>query len=61
VCISGIEFYTRCKVFSSLRVYFLYRFWIGFIIFIVLMDIAHAAFLQLPVCQEAPWDAVEAL
>jgi len=32
----------------------------GFILFIVLWDIAHAAFLQLLACKEPPCDGVEA-
>jgi len=50
----------RCKVFESLRVYFIYGFCIGIILFIVLWDIVHAAFLQLMVCKEPPCDGVEA-
>jgi len=34
--ISGIDYYTCHEVFESLRVYFLYGFCIGFILFIVL-------------------------
>jgi len=29
--ISGIDYYTRCKVFGLLRVFSIYGFWIGFI------------------------------
>jgi len=58
--ISGIDYYTRREVFESLRVYFLYGFCIGCILFIVLWDIAHAAFLQLLACKEPPCDGVEA-
>jgi len=46
--ISGIDYYTRCQVIGSLRVHFMHRFCIGFILFIVLWDITHAAFLQPP-------------
>jgi len=58
--ISGFDFYTRREVFESLRVYFLYGFCIGFILFIVLWDIAHTASLQLLACKEPPGDGVEA-
>jgi len=58
--ISGIDNYTRCEDFSSLRVYFICGFWIGFVVFIVLWDIAHVAFLQLLACKEPPCDGVEA-
>jgi len=58
--ISGINYYTCCEVFGSRRVYFIYRFCIGFILFIVLWDIAHAVFLQLLACKEPPCDGVEA-
>jgi len=58
--ISGIDYYTRREVFGSLKVYFIYRFCIGFILFIVLWDIAHAVFLQLLACKEPPCDGVEA-
>ena len=56
----GIEYYTRRKVFGSLRVYFIYWFCVGFISFIVLWDITHAAFLQLLVCKELACEGVEA-
>jgi hypothetical protein len=47
--ISGIYYYTCCEVFGSLKVYFISGFSTGFIcngfsLFIVLWDIAHAAF-----------------
>jgi len=58
--ISGIDNYTRRKVFGSLRVYFIGRFCIGFILFIVFWDITHAAFLQLLVCKQPPSVDVEA-
>jgi len=58
--ISGIDYYTRGEVFGLLRVYFIYGFWIGFILFIVLWEIAHAAFLQLLACKEPLCDGVEA-
>jgi hypothetical protein len=46
--ISGIHYYTRPKVFGSLKVYFIYGFYagcifIGFNLFIVLWDNGHAA------------------
>jgi hypothetical protein len=65
VFILGIFYYTRRKVFGSLKVYFIYgcctgfRF-IDFTVFIVLCDITHAAFLQLLACKEPPCDGVEA-
>jgi hypothetical protein len=62
--ISGIYYYTRREVFGSLKVYFIYGFctgfiFIGFSLFIVLWDIAHAAFLQLLASKEPPCDGVE--
>jgi hypothetical protein len=62
---SGIYYYTRCEVFGSLKVYFIYGACTGFIfidfsLFIVLWDIGHAASLQLLRCQEPPCDDVEA-
>jgi hypothetical protein len=64
-CISGIYYYRRCEVFGSLKVYFIYGFctgfiFIGFSLFIVLWNIAHAAFLQLLACKEPPCDGVDA-
>jgi len=50
--LSAVDYYTRREVFELLRVYFLYGFCIGFILFMVLWDIAHAAFLQLLACKE---------
>jgi len=58
--ISGIDYYIRREVFKSLRVYLIYGFCIGFILFIVLWDIAHAAFLQLLACKEPLCDSVGA-
>ena len=60
LCISGIDYYTRHEVLGSLRVYFIYGICIGYILFIVLWDIVHAAFLQLLGCKEPPCDGVEA-
>ena len=40
--------------------YFIYGFCIGFILFIVVWDITHAAFLQLLACKECHCDGVEA-
>jgi len=60
LCTSGIDYFTCREVFESLRVYFLLGFCIGFILFIVLWDIAHAAFLQLLACKRPPCDGVEA-
>jgi len=34
VFISGIDYYTRCEVFGLLKVYFIYRFCIGFILLV---------------------------
>jgi uncharacterized membrane protein len=50
----------HCKVFGSLKVYFIYRSCIGFILFIVLWNIAYAVFLQLLACKVPPCDGVEA-
>jgi len=50
----------RCKVFGLLRVYFIYVFCIGHILFIVLWDIVHAAFLHLLAGKEHPLDGVVA-
>ena len=63
--ISGIDYYMCREVFGTLQVYFIYGFctgfiFIGFSLFIVLWDIAHAAFLQLLACKELPCDGVEA-
>jgi hypothetical protein len=63
-CISGIYYYSRREVSGSLKVYFIYGFsagfiFIGFSLFIVLWDIAHAAFLQLLAYKEPPCDGVE--
>jgi hypothetical protein len=59
--ITGIDYYTRRKVFGSLKVYFIYRFCTGFIVisfslFLVLWDIRHAVCLQLLACKEPPCD-----
>ena len=58
--ISGIEYYMRCEVCGSLWVYFIYGLCIDYILFIVLWDIVHAAFLQLLARMEPPCDGVEA-
>jgi len=63
--ISGIDYYMCREVCGLLRVYFylwvMYWFYfIGFIFFIVLWDIAHAAFLQLLACKEPSCDGIEA-
>jgi len=65
IFISGIDYYTRPKVFGSLKVFFIYGFFTGFIFIgfslcIVLWDIGHAACLQLLACKEPPSDDVEA-
>jgi len=60
LCISGIDYYTHREGFQWLRVSFIYGFCIGFILFIVLWDIMHAAVLQLLACKEPPCDGVEA-
>jgi hypothetical protein len=62
---SSIYYYTCREVFGSVKVYFIYGFctgwiFIGFSLFIVLWDIAHAAFLRLLACKEPPCDGVEA-
>jgi len=57
---SGIDYYTGRKVFGSLRVYLIYGFFIGFILLIVLWDIAHAESLQLLLFKKPPFDVVEA-
>jgi len=57
--ISGIHYYMCHEVFGLLRVYFIYGFGIGFILFIVLRDIAHTAFLQLLACKKPPCDGIE--
>jgi hypothetical protein len=51
--ISGIDDYVGRKVFIFLALDFICMFGIGFIRFIVLWDIVHAAFLQLLVCNES--------
>jgi len=58
--ISGIDNYTSHKVCGSLRVYFIGRFCICIILFIVFWDIAPAAFLQLLVYKQPPSVDVEA-
>ena len=58
--ISGIDYLTRREVFGLLRVFLIYGFCIGFILFIVLLDIAHGVFLQLLACKEPPSDGVGA-
>jgi len=58
--ISGSKYCTHREVFESLRVHFLHGFCICWILFIVLWDIAQAAFLQLLACKEPPCDGVEA-
>jgi len=60
VSISGIDYYRHHEVFRSLRVYSIYGFCIGFILFIVLWHIAHPVFLQLLACKEPPCEDVEA-
>jgi len=63
--ISGIHYYTCCKVFGSLKVYLIYGFctgliFIGFSLFIELWDIVHAEFLQLLAFKEPPCDGIAA-
>jgi len=58
--ISGIDYYTCCKLFGLLRVHCIYGLCIGLILLIVLWDIAHAVFFQLLACKEPPCVAVEA-
>ena len=50
----GIFYYTHREVFGSLRVYLIYEFCIGLILFIVLWYIAYAVFITLLVCKESP-------
>ena len=50
----GIEYYTRREVLGPLRVCFISAFGIESILFIVLRDIVHAAFLQLLACKAPP-------
>ena len=57
--VSSIDYYMCHEDFESLRVYSLYGFCIVYISFIVLWDIAHAAFLQHLACKESPCDGVE--
>jgi len=57
--ISDIDDCIGRKVFGFLTVDFVYRFCIGFIVFIVLWNIAHAVFLQLLACKESPCIVVE--
>jgi hypothetical protein len=58
--ISDIDHYTQWDVFGLLRVYLIHLFCIGLLSFIVLWDIAHAAFLQLLAWQDPPCDGVVA-
>jgi len=63
--ISSSYYYTRCEVFRLVKVYFIYEFctgfiFIGFSLFIVLWNIAHAAFLQLLACKKPYCDGVDA-
>jgi hypothetical protein len=51
ITVSGIDSYTHQKVFESLRVYLIDELSIMDILFIVLWDIVHAAFLQLLACK----------
>ena len=57
--ISGIDYYMHREVFGLLRVHFIYGFYIGLILIIVLWDIAHAAFLQLLACKVPSCDGVD--
>ena len=57
--ISVIDYYKCREVFGLLRVYSIGGFCVGFIVFIVLWDIVHAAFVQLLACRKPPWDGVE--
>jgi hypothetical protein len=58
--IAGVDYYMHREVIGLLRVYFISGFCIGYIVFIVLWDIAYAALLQLLACKEPPSDGVEA-
>ena len=55
----GIHYYTSCEVFGWLRDCFINGFCISNILFIVLCDIVHAAFLQLLARKELSSDGVE--
>jgi len=57
---SGIEYDTCREVFWSLSINFIYGFFLGLSWFIVLLDIAHAAFLQLRACKQPPCDGLQA-
>lgn len=57
--IAGNDYYLHHEGFELLRVYLIYGFSIGFILFIVLWNIAHAVFLQLLPCKDTPCDGVE--
>ena len=52
------RFLDRSRFILFIGLYWFY--FIGFILFIVLWDIAHAVFLQLLACKEPPCDGVEA-
>ena len=65
IFISGIYYDTRREVFVSLKIYFIYWFCTGFnflglILFIVLWNIVHAAFLKLLASKQPPCAGVEA-
>ena len=52
------RFLDRSRFILFIGLYWFY--FIGFILFIVLWDIAHEVFLQLLACKEPPCDGVEA-
>jgi hypothetical protein len=58
--ISCIDHYTYSKVFGLLRVNFDYVFCIGWSVFTVLQDSAHASFWQHLLYNDPPCDGVEA-
>jgi hypothetical protein len=56
--ISVIDNYPHHKVFGLLMVHFIYVFYIGFVLLIVLWDITHTVFLQLLACEEPTCDGI---
>jgi len=63
LCNSDIDFYMRCEIFRSLKIWFIYGCCTGFIVIgpslvIILWDIGHVACLQLLTCNVPPCDGV---
>jgi hypothetical protein len=50
--LAGMDYNTCCKVLRLLSVHIIYGVCIGYIVFIVLGDMAHAARLDLLACKE---------